>query len=58
MGVESYVGGEGWSSKKSDEKHGVNGKDVVLGPGLDGQGSGDMHKDESAEVEMGAVRAV
>jgi len=51
VGVESYVGGEGWSSKKSDDNVGTNGKNVVLGPGLDGHASPDVSKDDAAEVE-------
>lgn len=54
VGVESYVGPEGWSSKKSDEKHGVhgNGRSTILGPGLDGHGgSGDVGKEDTVDTE-------
>jgi hypothetical protein len=42
VGRGTYVGQEGWGSKKSDEDQaGVTGNgNVVLGPGLDGQGRG------------------
>jgi hypothetical protein len=53
VGVESYVGGEGWSSKKSDENgHGVNRKNIMLGPGLDGQGSVDASKEDHDAAEV------
>ncbi|QDS74442.1 hypothetical protein FKW77_006314 [Venturia effusa] len=53
VGVESYVGHEGWSSKKSDEKHGVDGtRNPILVPRLDRQGdSADMAKDDVVDIE-------
>lgn len=52
VGVESYVGQEGWASKKSDDKYGVNGNDsLVHGPGIDGHGgSGDVGKDDGVDI--------
>lgn len=56
LGVESYVGHEGWSSKRSDAKH-TNGKNPILGPGLDGQGSADTSKDDTVEAESAHNKA-
>jgi hypothetical protein len=59
VGVESYVGQEGWGSKKSDENgHGANGKNIVLGPGLDGQGSGDASKGDHDAADFVNDRGV
>ncbi|TLD34670.1 PAP2 domain-containing protein [Venturia nashicola] len=53
VGVESYVGPEGWSSKKSDEKQVVNGNhNHVLDSRFDGQGgSADTGKDDAIDIE-------
>ncbi|KAF2428847.1 PAP2-domain-containing protein [Tothia fuscella] len=53
LGRDTYVGQEGWSSKKADERVAANGNGhAILGPGLDGQGRGLAEEHELTQTHM------